>query len=65
MQVCTRSGGFSSLFRYISGSNSAGAKLDMTVPVMTTESEKGSEMCFFLPPAAQVRNTLISVAMGK
>ena len=53
-QVCTRSGGFRSLFRYISGTNNAGAKLEMTVPVMMTESEKGSEMCFYLPASAQV-----------
>jgi len=51
--VCTRSGGFRSLFNYISGSNSAGSKLEMTVPVMMTESEKGSEMCFYLPASAQ------------
>ena len=62
-QVCTRSGRFNSLFSYISGTNSAGSKLEMTVPVMTTESEKRSEMCFFLPASAQVHNTLTSMVM--
>ena len=53
-QVCTKSGGFRSLFNFISGTNSVGSKLEMTVPVMMTESEKGSEMCFYLPASAQV-----------
>lgn len=51
-------GMFMKLFRYIGGANSAGAKIDMTVPVSTLRKDLGSgqseyEMCFYLNGAYQ------------
>jgi len=55
--VCTQSssnnGGFMKLFRYISGANARKQKIDMTVPVMMTHSEKGVEMCFYMTQSTQ------------
>merc|ERR1711915_72256 len=53
MWVCTSTGGFMSLFRYISGNNDENQKIDMTAPVMNTASEKGIETCFYLPKEFQ------------
>jgi len=71
MWVCTRgsgsNGGFMKLFRYISGANSRKQKIDMTVPVMMTYSEKGMEMCFYMtantqsnPPAPTADDVYLS-----
>jgi len=53
--VCRRGsnndgGMFQSLFGYISGNNNRKAKIDMTVPVMTSHSlvGNGKDMCFYL-----------------
>merc|ERR1711915_566464 len=53
MWVCTRVGGFMSLFRYISGGNDRNRRMAMTAPVMNTVSEKGTETCFYIPEEFQ------------
>jgi hypothetical protein len=42
-------GAFSPLFRYISGENEKGEKIEMTAPVVTTSTEKGLSMAFIMP----------------
>ena len=40
---------FGPLFRYISGENEKGEKIEMTAPVVTTSTEKGLSMAFIMP----------------
>ena len=53
------SSGFGSLFRYISGSNASGTKINMTTPVHMEKQDKGNIMAFVLPKKFNPENTPI------
>ena len=53
------SSGFGSLFRYISGSNASGTKINMTTPVHMEKQDKGNSMAFVLPKKFNPENTPI------
>lgn len=44
-----QNGAFSPLFRYISGDNEKGEKIEMTAPVVTMNTERGQFMAFIMP----------------
>ena len=47
---------FSPLFRYISGENERGEKIEMTAPVVTMNTEKGQFMAFIMPERFDIQS---------
>jgi hypothetical protein len=47
---------FSPLFRYISGENERGEKIEMTAPVVTMNTDKGQFMAFIMPERFDIQS---------
>ena len=53
-----------SLFRYISGENERGEKIEMTAPVVSVNTEKGHFMAFIMPERFDI-NSIPKPSSGK